>query len=545
MKAGAYLLMAAGLILGFVLGSSSTLQDRDVREFPLAGHEAAERKAENDSPRLGEAKRVFSGGDGLRDLARVSVEISGFDSDEIANLLDWLEAGEFGQSQGLASSIFESWLKRDPEAARAWLRPRLLMSASDPIFRDPLREKFFNSWVKLFPEEAADFAMKHSRSDLAKHLLQGVFWNWSADDADGKLAKMRSVFADLPPGLARKALTETLFANWGSSNPAEALACADGLENPIERSRALGFVFKMWPTEQVEQAIDAYQRLQMDKPELLIELMGRVAKSDWRRGIDVAANLDAETLVVVGPFLAEEWARTEPIQALEWTIEKGIPLSSQRPKQTTLGHGSMSTSMPMGASVLTKAMAADPVAVTRWIANLTDESQRTSMASAALGTLGLDPQMAVDLFRLLPAESRSWGAGVVASRFSANPEEGVAWCATLPAGPVRERAWQTLGWSLPVIPDGVTGSDRDAFLVGYVKSAPLSYSSSGAIQDTRRWDLIMEIQDPVLRHDVFETVIGGALDAKSESKSRQARAWLEKANVPEDWKQKWHDSAAN
>jgi hypothetical protein len=109
---------------------------------------------------------------------------------------------------------------------------------------------------------------------------------------------------------------------------------------------------------------------------------------------------------------------------------------------------------------------------------------------------------------------------------------------------MREEAWAAFGAPraepVPLPP----GPDRDAMLRGMASA----HATFAPVQALER---VMEIGDAALRRRTFDDVFwqlnrgpidlghGGWMSGASETALRAARAWLEAAKIPEDWKQAW------
>jgi hypothetical protein len=79
-----------------------------------------------------------------------------------------------------------------------------------------------------------------------------------------------------------------------------------------------------------------------------------------------------------------------------------------------------------------------------------------------------------------------------------------------------------------------SGPDRDAMLFG--RASGTGFTPVGSTLNT-----IQQIGDPTLRRDAFDQAMEQYMIEykRLPDYGVQARAWLEKADVPEEWKRRW------
>ena len=238
------------------------------------------------------------------------------------------------------------------------------------------------------------------------------------------------------------------------------------------------------------------------------------------------------------PSLVEKWAAKDPAAAFAWAAAHDVPLVVGRDflgNMEYAHHGferSMGTRAGSdGQSSLATAMDKQPAATLSWFYSLPAGPERDRMASRLLSAANAD--QAIKLFDELPPEARRDAASTVAWKLSAKPKDATAWIAKLPNGPVRERAWYALGQYEAPNFDPPAGPDRDAFLSGKI------FRFGANADPTDALDLTLEINNPAKRHEVLDSIMEKQTRDAASDLASKSREWIEKANLPDEWKAKW------
>ena len=192
---------------------------------------------------------------------------------------------------------------------------------------------------------------------------------------------------------------------------------------------------------------------------------------------------------------------------------------------------------------LASALGAKPEATLAWLRALPAGPERERYLEFAVSTMP-DHRLAQPLVAELPLEAATRAAGSIAGRLAYEKmEDARQWAESL-AGTLRAAAWTAIGRTrsepLPLPP----GPDRDAMLSGLA-------TAQAVMAPVKSLDHAIEIGDAALRRRTFEDVMwklnrgpidlgGGAWESgASESALAAARAWVERAKIPEDWRRAW------
>ena len=470
----------------------------------------------------------------LRNFAELGELLDQLDSTKVASLLDFLEKEPQHTYRDLECA-FSWWLRRDPAAASAWIQPRLKRFAQD----GPLGMSFDSSggyivsaWVKALPKEALEFAREHARTGLAAELLERIHRSHPERDP----SKLHAIALAFPESAARTLALRKSLEYWAAKDGAGALAAAQSLDGQ-DRTNGITTVLENWPQKDARAAFDSYRSLGLSDPELLAKILRKAGTADPRKAIEWLGELDETQIARAAPEIVDAWAAKEPVAALQWALEHGIPLSGRssdfRMKTHHNGLGRQGTS-DGGRTILPiqSAMKKDADATLAWIRSLPDPADRQRLTELAI--LSANPQQKLSLFADLPPEAQQRWASNVAINLGA---DGRRWAESLPSGPARENAWRGLGTSPQQPIDLPPGPDRDAMLQG--RSLP-----TGERKPAQSLDLILQISDPIRRRDAFDDAMEFYVETLGEHMAAETREALEKADFPEDWKRPWRTSRA-
>ena len=527
------LLVALG---GFVAGSLS------VSVAPKPEPAAAAHSVENTAPTgeapdaLGRARAglaALGGRRTLADFARFADALEGLDSAQLAELLAIIERDDAPGLTDRMSYVMEWWLKHDKKAASAWAVKRLARLAQD----GPLGYSFTyngigqlaNRWVRECPEDALALARSYPRSGLALALLTEANKALGKESTEARLARIR----DFPEGKPRTAMLIKLIGEWGLKAPQAALDAAKAFPAGDDREKAIGAVLKSWPKGEAAAAFEHYRDAGLSDAEVLRGILKNGAFQDAEIGKQWMAVLSAEQFAAHAPEFIGTWAKRDPAAALSWAVENGVELSYPMNHQGVISHngiasrsGSFGGDSTYGKSPLGEALLANSQKTLDWLRALPAD-QRAKYTHIALIASG-SAEMGIQLYEDLPPDARAAASGIVASRVHDR-----VWIESLPAGLARENAWRALARNMPEPIDLPPGPDRDAMLAG-------NMFRSGSVDLERSMGLVLKIDDPDNRRDALEAGMEYfTAGFFAGSNADKARAWLEKADLPEDWKRPW------
>jgi hypothetical protein len=175
-------------------------------------------------------------------------------------------------------------------------------------------------------------------------------------------------------------------------------------------------------------------------------------------------------------------------------------------------------------------MGAQPEATLAWVRSLPAGSvERERWTEEAILHVKLEQKLA--LFNELSPEGQRLAVTQVVHSFGKDSAAAQKWASSLPLGPARNEAWRTLGMLANKPLDLPPGPDRDAMLHGRA-------IGFGERLAEPSFALVMQISDPVRRRDAFDDAMQDLTEGPWGQKEK-ARAWMEQADIPEDWKQPW------
>ncbi|WP_265594788.1 hypothetical protein [Haloferula sp. BvORR071] len=181
--------------------------------------------------------------------------------DQLAGAAKAIAAEPPGDYRGAAlGSIASAWLKKDPEAALAFIS-----TIPDPELRaDTYAGSFSRAGggyldPELFGQALADIPPADRAKTFADYMghygdyLQGTeSAGWGGPKIQPEL--LAPALMDLPPSAEWNRSVTITAQEWGKSDPAAALAWADGLRDPAAKSAAYAGTFETWAARKPNEA---------------------------------------------------------------------------------------------------------------------------------------------------------------------------------------------------------------------------------------------------------------------------------------------------
>ncbi|RYD78106.1 MAG: hypothetical protein EOP84_14695 [Verrucomicrobiaceae bacterium] len=541
----------AGLLLG---AASGALQGDGKKQAPetapllsASGNNAHQIPSMGDArtEAFNEALGTVNGKMDLRQLARLGEALSVLSPEQIPALLDRVESETSPNVQDRMMWLFRWWQQHDPSRAGAWIRKRLELAAQDgPLghaYQSSNRYLLFQAWAKASPQDALEFAKLHRQSGLAEHLLSYAMEAWPDQSGRGRMA----LLLEFPAGNTRQDVLMNVLAKWTTQEPAAAIAAAQALPDDGERKKAIAAVLREWAKQDPDESFSRYQALGVSDVKLAARLLCAVVEKNPTRAVEWLAEIDPAHVAQLAPELVSQWAQSDPAAAFTWAIENGVSLATRVESESRVMHNSFNRTMQFTHRLMdpfSNALENKPEAVLAWLQQLPPGAERDRMIERTASTIR-DLDQALALFSRLPPEAASRTASTIAQRFSEDPtrlQEAVKWAASLPPGPVRTNAWAGFGSSAlhQLIPMPPPGPDRDAMLSGRVLGNGLRTSPIPSLETA------MQISDPQLRRDMLDEAVEHFSTQDSLGWAPKALEWLEKSDVPEEWKRRWRAQVA-
>jgi hypothetical protein len=493
----------------------------------------ARQKITSEDP-LAAALESLAGPGDLASFARFGAAMERLSSEQMQTLLERVErSSDRNVKDGLAW-LFTLWLKRDPSAAAEWIRPRLNAAAQDGppgySFDSSTRGSVILAWARADLKAALAFATEHARSGLAVRLLNEVLAEWPEKDPALRLATI----LNFPAGMARNDALKNHLANWARKEPKAAFAMAEGIADKVERDRAVKSVLNEWAGRDPAAAFENYRALGLSDRQLLGRLMSSGGEKDPQKAVEWLGSLSTGEFMRNAPIVVEAWAKKDPASALSWALENGVPMSGRSEVSRSIHHNglgrSITTSFP-GISPLAAAFE-KPEETMAWIRSLPPGPDRERMLVWSVGYMKT-PEQGIAVFNELPPEAATRAVHSVVSRFKEDSDGARAWVESLPQGPARIAAWHSLGSMTSTPIDLHPGPERDAMLSGRAFGMGVG---AGPIP---RLELISQIDDSVVKRDLFDQAIELNAQINPSDWLQQSLDWMEKSDLPEDWKRSW------
>ena len=528
---------AVAFALGVVFSTDPAPSSLGQAAVPAAASSAAEPGTAAAFAATSAAVRRFGRQPSMRDFAEVAKHLERLDSTQVAALMDLME-----KTEEHPSSLFDWWLKRDPAAASAWIRPRLRRILQD----GPLGMTFEHGvgqlvsvWARALPQEAIDFARQNPQSGLSAFLLSTAL-NVPTDQRD--FSGKQAMLANFPPGPARFAGLKVNLQAWALRDPAAALTAAQAIGDEFDQGRLVRAVFENWPGKQLPGAFERYRELGLDDPQILSGILRRTASKDPAEAIRFLEQLAPGDIATLAPEVIHAWAGKDPVAALQWAYDREISLA---PRYTGIydtsrtDHNSLGRQGSYGGGTdvnpLREAFKVDPSATLQWIRALPTED-RVRLSEQVLPYL--QPGQQRELYPDLSPSAQVRAAATITSSMR-DAAEARAWVESLPTGTVRLSAWRAYGQSQTELADLPPGAERDAMLQG-------RSMGSGSREPEVDFGIVAQIGDPARRRQAFDRVTE-AYTEHFPTLTERARKWIEESSFPEEWKQAWRaqQAAAN
>lgn len=368
--------------------------------------------------------------------------------------------GRSGGHQNPVTRLLETWARKEPAAALAWIRESMTGSQRTAALTVAIPQL-----AKSDPQAALAALVEIPPGFLHEHVLMETVRQWAAQDPSAAAGYV----SGLPISSSRSQLVQSIAKAWAQKNPAASVEWAQTLPLDRERSRVLNGILQGLEERHPAQAIEMLKKLGNQLPETSVSSVGNIVEK-WTK-LDVAA--------------ASDWVKQLP----ERGMREGIMhrLLNQWVIQDPRAAAEFAAALPAGTmqrvnlhSVLAKWGDTDSQAVIEWAGGLPDGPGREAALQEVYKNMARsDPIRAADLVANLPPGNLQTQAAVdvatswasmdakAAGRWVVNFPEGEArqkaasgvihgwvwagqntvaarWIEELPAGPTRDQAARTL-----------------------------------------------------------------------------------------------------
>jgi hypothetical protein len=482
----------------------------------------AGKTARSEENRFTHLVSVLRGNETLKGCADLYRALADVRSADIPGLLERAKKLPLKLRNELITALFEHWMEIDRPVAEAWIR-----EGAHPY-------ACYAAWARISPQEALNYCLSTS--------WKSPFWSAvpiALERRVGKDSRARlEVLANYPASSGRNFIIRDVFESWAASDPGSALAWAARL--PDEKLR--GELEKKGLTALAKVDPDtAASRVREMIPDLQTTMVGNGFVSDFTQGLaakdltiarEFVESLPPEFQFYPMVAVGSEWAKTDPVAALDWTLANGIDVTKW---YRTESGGT-------AKSVMLAAMATDSRKTIDWLLSLPEGNQRDSWLQNVLvqDRVKFDREATRDIFdhlstdrqlRLAPAFGRKFGGienlaelptwaawipdeavraraigGALAGAFNYAPARVEAILAELPTGPVHDQALAALAWT-------------------QTSSAPSAAAARA-----------LTIQDQTVRYDALDRLMNTWMNRDHQT----AETWLDaQTDLPREWVAEW------
>ena len=529
----------AALTLGFALGFSTSpdavgLSPQRGSEAGAASPQQAQASGESGAlpANLSNNERVVRVFSALQERVELRKKhalfeaLQGLTSADMAALVRHVESLSKSASAELLPALIERWFELDPASATEWI------TAAKPNYQLAV------VWAKSDPEGAIRFALASPDWMFADTLIQHAFIKLYATDPAGRFARSQA----LPAGKLRDEAIYTALSGWAANDPAAAFAAFESHSFEKGRSEVLQILLQSavskdpaWTLAKLSELLPTLKTGVLGN-DLVRNIANRVAQKDPKQALDWLGGLPGEFRDAVIVPVGKQWAQKEPLAALEWCMANGVDITRAEWNGTDTWQPAMLGVFMEKASAATFAT----------LAALPAGQQRDSLLEAAFmeslwHTPGKDlyadgDAMAWSFYKQLPEDAQTAKAYLFGQKRAVFGDiaDVSDWAQGFAPGTARSNAIAGAMFSTQQkspekaeaqLAKLTTPADRDAALRGI---APAQPAPAGA-------DRALTIADPTIRRDTLEKILPKWLKADASA----SRAWLQRANIPEEWRQDW------
>ncbi len=478
----------------------------------------------------------------FRQLARIGPLLEKMSATQIGALLDRLTSLRSGDGEALIPMILAHWTRQSPDAAFAWMEPRLAQFARQKHFAMMFADADTNlagAWADNDPVRAIEYARSHHATTLAGKLLHDAIHRLRGKSEAEKFALLR----EFPEGAARDEALKSFCSTWAYSEPAAVIAAGETLPPGAGRDGAIAEGLIKLAGKDRQAAFEKMRALGFRDPKLEVAMIEQFAKKDPAATAAWMDGLGTEFSPAAIAEVTAYWAKKAPAAAFAWALAHGVPLGTRPNDIPQEGSRSIYQGywVQHGSTApLFAALEAAPDATRDWVKSLPPGEDRDRTIFLLCAHAQTPENLKPLIPELSPEAAITLAAAIVRQSDDAKATE---WAQSL-SGELRIAAFRALGTRLADFATAPPGPDRDAMLDGYAYAVATSTPAKAL-------DAVLQIADPVLRRSTFDDVMwaltrgdipfsgGGYSHGPKPAIRAEAREWLEKSSIPSDWRTSW------
>ena len=293
-----------------------------------------------------------------------------------------VEDFRIGGDNGLSiTPLFNSWLKKDSSAAKAWLEGL----PADSLFRRGLLPSFVFGLAQRDPAAALSLA-RSLPNDQGQDYFSRALNGWCLKDADAAIAYV----GQLPDDQNKISILESMIRTLAPKNPDKAINLVEQIP-PQEQNFALRKIGSSWAESDPKAALD-FANQQTDpkvKSEILKGVIDGMAQKDPKGALELTLSLPKT-----------DDSRENSISDVLFDLSESDPKGAVGYAMNLLSDMNRNKSISRLAGEWVRG---DPQGALGWYGSLTDPKLKEQVAGNMIGILSQDdPAKAINLLDSIP-----------------------------------------------------------------------------------------------------------------------------------------------
>ena len=300
-----------------------------------------------------------------------------------------VENFRIGGDNGLSiTPLFNSWLKKDSSAAKAWLEGL----PADSLFRRGLLPSFVFGLAQRDPAAALSLARSLSNAQgqddfSRRNIISRALNGWCLQDADAAIAYV----GQLPADQNKISILESMIRTLAPKDPVKALNLLEQIPSENQQNYALRTIGSSWAESDPKAALD-FANQQTDpkvKSEILKGVIDGMAQKDPKGALELALSLPKT-----------DDSRENRISDVLFDLSESDPKGAVGYAMNLLSDMNRNKRISRLAGEWVRG---DPQEALGWYGSLTDPKLKEQVAGNMIGILSQDdPAKAINLLDSIP-----------------------------------------------------------------------------------------------------------------------------------------------
>lgn len=215
--------------------------------------------------------------------------------------------------------------------------PTLESRRQEIAFRHALTAAL-SGWASTDPEAALAYVNEQLDDSYKSQSVNAVYASWAEVDPKAAIAAAATLV-----GRQQRDVAQSIYRNWGGSNPAAAMAHAsENLENGRTKDETLDGILRQWASDDLSGAVTWVEQTTENREEAVGALRTVAYGLASRKPAQAAALLNAYPELItsrgLSSRLASEWSKQDPAATAAWTEALADPGARDDAIKTTAGN---------------------------------------------------------------------------------------------------------------------------------------------------------------------------------------------------------------